>query len=451
MISEHHQTGTGRGYIINNDGTVTREDGGTPSSSGNNEKSKGWIILWVCIFIILSSIVGIYIYNETSYLEVANNNITVSALGGITNVNVDSNRDWHIHVNTNMGYASKIGNTIQLRIDENPNFTERKDWIEVACRNCVVRINVKQEAKKYLSVSSNRINVPSEGGTYTFTVSSNDSWSISVKPAGWGILTTYGNTLSLRIDANNQSSSRNDYFIIKSKSGIEQRIDIEQEGPYLNVSSEFLTFSSSSGSKRITISCSSSWYVSVNPYSWGHISRDGNNLIYRVEANKSNKSRDDYIVIKSGSLEKKITVTQYGTYSSNSNNYSSTYVTATIKRVWVNHNVYEDGKYGMRIHVNFSVNGMYNRTGQVAVYFYYANGNPIRDTNYNFRTVDNNVAVSRDFKPRYSNSNYSDFEIFMPYDEIHVYRTSSCYFTISIWNGNTEVTSSNKTSFKITL
>lgn len=451
MISEHNKTTTGKGYVINNDGTVTRDVGSAGTNSpGENKKSKGWIVLLICIVIILSSIAGIYIYNETSYLEVSKKNIIISASGGITKVNVDSNRDWYISVNTNMGYASKIGNSIQLRIDENPKLTERKDWIEVVCRNCVERINIKQEAKKYLTISSNRISVPSEGGLYTFTVTSNEYWSISVIPAGWGNLTSNGNTLSLRIDANNHSNSRSDYFIIKSKSGIEQRVDITQEGSYLNVSSESLTFPASGGSKTITVSCSSNWYISVNPYAWGHLSRNGHYLTYRVDANKSSKSRDDYIVIKSGNKEKRISVTQYGTYSSNSNNYNSTYVTANIKRVWVNHNVYEAGKYGMRIHVNFSVTGMNNRTGQVAVYFYYANGNPIRDTNYNFRTVDNNVAVSRDFKPRYSNSNYSDFEIFMPYDEIHVYRTSSCYFTISIWNGNTEIASSNKTSFKIT-
>lgn len=455
MIREHHHTGSGEGYIINSDGSVTRNvskrNSTNPSPSCDSNNSVWWILFFI-ILVISSIVIGVHVYNENSFLSVSQTNILMSSSGGTTTINVNSNRDWHISTYpSGWGHVSKSANTIKLRLDENTNTTDRTDYIEVSCRNCITRINIRQEAKKYLSISSNHISVPSEGGSYTFTVSTNETWSISTNTYEWGHLTRSGNSISLRIDANYSSNNRTDYFVIKSLSGIEQRVNISQQGyiAYLDISTQSLTFSSSGGSQTITISSSPDWVVSVNPYSWGHLSRNGNYLTYQVDANKSSKSRTDYIKIKAGNIEKTISVTQYGNYSSN--NYNSTYVSALINRVWVDHNVYENGKYGMRIHIDFDINGMYNQKGQAAAYFYYANGNPIKDTNNSHRTSNGDVATHVDFRPNYTNANYSDLKIFMPYNEIHVYSSSSCYFTISIWNGSTEITSGGKTHFKITL
>ena len=93
---------------------------------------------------------------------------------------------------------------------------------------------------------------------------------------------------------------------------------------------------------------------------------------------------------------------------------------------------------------------MLNRSGQAAAYFYCPNGTPIKDTNGSNRTSDGNVATHVNFTPNYENCTFNDLAIFMPYSELHLSRTTSCYFTISIWNGNNEVTQSGRNSFQLT-
>lgn len=465
MAAEYHQTGSGKGYTLNSDGTVTRQGDPSvsprPSSSGNNgsDHTGFWIFLFI-VAAIIAIVIGINVYNKNSYLNVSPSSVSIDAEGGTIYVDVSSNREWKISTGlASWGHASKYSKyKLSIRVDANSNTTSRSDWMEISCNNRTARINVQQAARDYFTISSNSVNVSEDGGSFSFTVSTNESWSISTNTYEWGHLTRSGNSLSLRVDPNPNSSSRTDYFIIRSQSGKEQRVNITQQGctAFLNISTQSLTFSSYSGSQTITISSSPDWVVTVNPYNWGHLSRSGNTLTYRVDENTSTYNRTDYIIIKAGNIEKQISVTQYGrsSYGSsnyNSNSYSSSNVSATIKRVWVDHNASNGSKRGMRIHINFDVNGMLNRTGQAAVYFYYSNGNALKDTNGSYRTGNGNVATHVDFTPNYTNCNFGDLQIFMPYDELHVSRSCSCYFTVSIWNGSTVVTSGGRTSFDITM
>ena len=105
----------------------------------------------------------------------------------------------------------------------------------------------------------------------------------------------------------------------------------------------------------------------------------------------------------------------------------------------------------MKIHVKFDINGMLNRRGQAAAYFYYTNGNPLKDTNGRCSTSNGNVATHVDFTPNYENCTFNDLSIFMPYSELHMNKSASCYFTISLWCGNNEVTQSDKTYFDINI
>ncbi len=132
-------------------------------------------------------------------------------------------------------------------------------------------------------------------------------------------------------------------------------------------------------------------------------------------------------------------------YSNSSN------VTGNVRNVWVDHNVSDSyGNKGMKIHVKFDINGMQNRRGQAAAYFYYTNGNPLKDTNGRCCTSDGNVATHVDFTPNYDNCSFNDLSIFMPYSELHQSKSASCFFTITIWNGNKEIAQSERFYFELT-
>lgn len=280
---------------------------------------------------------------------------------------------------------------------------------------------VKSTSKKsYFSISSQYASFGSDGGNRTFTVSSSAAWKISVNTANWGHLSRSGNTLYLRVDANNSSSSRTDYFTISSGSK-NIRVDISQgKRNSLTVSTESLSFSSAGGSRTITVNSSSSWKIGTKTYDWGHLSTDGNTVTLRVDANTSTNSRTDYFTIKSGNLEKRINISQSGNTQTTSNN-------ATIKSVYVSNDADVDGEKGLSVKVSFDVSGMKGHNGRVSCYFYDTNGNALIDRNNRYHTsgTPSNVSSGEDIKPRYDNSTYTDFEIKIPYSELHLSSTYS--------------------------
>lgn len=272
----------------------------------------------------------------------------------------------------------------------------------------------------YFSISSQYVSFGSDGGNRTFTVSSSAAWKISVNTANWGHLSRSGNTLYLRVDANNSSSSRTDYFTISSGSK-SIRVDISQgKGNSLTVSSESLSFPSAGGSRTITVNSSSSWKIGTKTYDWGHLSTNGNTITLRVDANTTTSSRTDYFTVKAGNLEKRINISQSGGTASSSKD-------ATIKSVSVSNNADVDGEKGLSVNVSFDISGMKGHSGKVSCYFYDTNGNALIDTNNSYGTTGNPscVAVSRSINPGYDNTVYTDFDVKIPYKELHLSNTYS--------------------------
>ncbi len=80
-----------------------------------------------------------------------------------------------------------------------------------------------------LKLSTTSLHFQVQGGTRTITVTANDSWSISVEARSWIHLSQSGNTLTVRADQNNSSSSREDFFKLKSGRD-EVKVEIYQSG-----------------------------------------------------------------------------------------------------------------------------------------------------------------------------------------------------------------------------
>ena len=90
-----------------------------------------------------------------------------------------------------------------------------------------------------------------------------------------------------------------------------------------------------------------------------------------------------------------------------------------IEDIWVDHNVFEDGKKGMWIHVKLRVANMKGRSGNAVAYFYHENGAPLKGSP-GFRTTSGNLSASTGITPRFEHSIYEDLRIFMPYGEIRL-------------------------------
>ena len=99
---------------------------------------------------------------------------------------------------------------------------------------------------------------------------------------------------------------------------------------------------------------------------------------------------------------------------------SSTKPGAHIARVWADHNVQQNSRKGMRIHVQFEVDNFKSKPGIVVGFFYFRSGKVLKDFNGKYRTQSGTIAVAGNFRPGYRNTIYSDYTLFIPYQELHL-------------------------------
>lgn len=255
--------------------------------------------------------------------------------------------------------------------------------------------------KNNLTVSSDLLSFDADGGSQIISVTSITDWQISVQPASWGHYTKNGNTLTYRVDPNSSSSKRTDWFEIKS-GNITKRINITQKAGSitLSLSSYELNFEASGGTKTITITTNGTWYISTDMLSWGHLTKDGNNLKIKLDPNTNSSSRTDYFIIKAGNLERRVNVTQKG------DNKPS----ASIVSITQSHNKpYNMYTTCMTIEVEFETNNLQYKKVYCYAYFYGAdNRTPLHDQFFN------HISISQSDTAPYENTFFT-MTLVMPY------------------------------------
>ncbi len=92
---------------------------------------------------------------------------------------------------------------------------------------------------------------------------------------------------------------------------------------------------------------------------------------------------------------------------------------ATFEKLWVDYDVTENGKNGMRIHVKFSLTNLKDIDCYLGVYFEKKSGEKIDGVNTEYRSKNGQLAVYKSLKPAYEDAVYKDVQVFMPYSEIN--------------------------------
>lgn len=91
-----------------------------------------------------------------------------------------------------------------------------------------------------------------------------------------------------------------------------------------------------------------------------------------------------------------------------------------IEAVWVEQNQYRELRKGMVIHVKFALYNAQSMYCELDAYFYSSDGKPLKDFDGDYKTVTGQAWVGERFIPESEIAKYSDFELFMPYDELHL-------------------------------
>ncbi|HEY8563712.1 MAG TPA: hypothetical protein VIL74_25260 [Pyrinomonadaceae bacterium] len=91
---------------------------------------------------------------------------------------------------------------------------------------------------------------------------------------------------------------------------------------------------------------------------------------------------------------------------------------ATVKKVWIDYNVTEGGRKGMRVHVSFEVKDLKGVDAKVVARVQKENEDFLTNTNPAYSNGNDELEISYDIKPGYPVTVYEDATLFLPYGEI---------------------------------
>lgn len=247
-----------------------------------------------------------------------------------------------------------------------------------------------------------------------FNTSSSNNSNSSNSSSGnsgciWAVLIAVicGIGILFGVNANNSSNYIPVEEVAEENEVVEEVTDevVENYATFLNVSDDNIYFDADGGYRDITINTNGDWEISVGTADWGHLTQNGNSLRLRVDEYFGSSERTDYFIVKADNYEKRINITQRP---------DNTPV-AEIERIWVDHNVYEDGSKGMRIHVKFSNRNLKGRRISVYAYFYQEdNVTELHDP------YGNPLSCHDSSTPQYDNSTYEDFDIFISHSALNM-------------------------------
>lgn len=185
------------------------------------------------------------------------------------------------------------------------------------------------------------------------------------------------------------------------------------EASYLKVNDKYVVssdFTESGGTKTFYISTDAGSWTTWGVPSWCSIvEKSDKSFKLKCKQNHTASSRNDYLKVKAGDKEVCINITQDGAT-----------LGASIEKIWVDHNQFQGFLNGMIIHIKFSTEGLKSHPCECSAFFYFQNGNKLLDYDGFYKSGDGQVAVGEVFEPTYESSEYKDFKLFMPYDQLHM-------------------------------
>src|SRR5215204_1473348 len=91
---------------------------------------------------------------------------------------------------------------------------------------------------------------------------------------------------------------------------------------------------------------------------------------------------------------------------------------AAFKNCWIEYNVTENGRKGMRVHVNFEVNGLKGVDAKLVARVKKDNDEFLTSTSPSYSNSSDQLEISYDIKPGYAVTVYEDAPLFLPYSEL---------------------------------
>ena len=242
--------------------------------------------------------------------------ITVTASGTWT-ANKSTGSDW-LTISPESGKAGTTN--VVLKATENTAAEPRTATISLLSGDITKNVEVTQVgANQEISLDTSNMEFTSVGGSKTFKISTNTSWTVTSDQTWCSVSPESGKndgTITVKVTENTSASERTAMITVKSDIG-NQTVKVIQSGAaaVLALSVNSIDFTSGGGNKTFKISSNTSWTVlcdqawcNINPISG---SGDGS-VTVQVEDNISASERIATITVKSDVGNKTVNVTQSG-------------------------------------------------------------------------------------------------------------------------------------------
>ncbi len=261
--------------------------------------------------------------------------VSFSASGGEKVINIKSKGGmWSISKGNSFNWCkvSKNGNQIIITADENNYTSPRSDSFRIAQGHKTIEVHIHQDessvnlnapsngllsqfvnemadGSEYLTVSTNHITFPAEGGVREVMVSSNKKWNTFFDLAFGTLLKEAGKVVI--IVGKNDGNKRYDFFEIRTKDR-SHKIYISQEASNKNISTNRLEYDATGGTQYVILS-DNQWYLSSsNNPSWIKTEKDNGVLVVTLEPNKSHVSRTHSLIVTINGKKGIVNIVQKG-------------------------------------------------------------------------------------------------------------------------------------------
>jgi hypothetical protein len=133
-----------------------------------------------------------------------------------------------------------------------------------------------------------------------------------------------------------------------------------------------------------------------------------------------NLTMDVKVIYKEGGLISELTKKDFTYQTTRTVTRNPSAVTFTVNRVWVDYNVSEGSRRGMRVHVNFEVTGLKEIDSMVVARVQKEDGGYLKNSTSDFSNDNGELQIKYDIKPGFDTTVFKDATLFLPYNEINV-------------------------------
>lgn len=265
-------------------------------------------------------------------------------------------------------------------------------------------------------------------------VKSNSEWSVQLASEYWLNATKSNDSLVIVVDRNPYDTERNSIFEIRSEVDTTkyQTITLFQKPAekILEVAYNKLEDEGAGGTKIIDVNCTlKNWRIEYAP-EWTKCHKINGNkaLSIQVDENMTTGLRNDSIVLIAGELRTTIKVEQKTLAPSQE---ALAKMKASISNVTFRNNMYSNGAMGVAIGINMQIENMNGSKAKCVIRFADNKHNPLKTTQpSNYKDADNNIIAFQQFHPRGNSYSPDDFQIHMPYDQLHTEGLVTCQVEI---------------------